>query len=82
MGAQKAVRTFAEIEREAEMADNVAVMRKEEAAKTVEEQEASYGEHERLAYQDPGDQSKKKDQALASMDPRRRSRWRGWKDGL
>ena len=71
LGAQKAVKDFAEIEREAEMADNVAVMRKEEAAKTVEEQEASMVSM-RLAYQDLEIQSKKKDQALASMDPKKK----------
>jgi len=71
LGAQKAVKDFAEIEREAEMADNVAVMRKEEAAKTVEEQEASVVSM-RLAYQDLEIQSKKKDQALASMDPKKK----------
>jgi len=71
LGAQKAVKDFAEIEREAEMADNVAVMRKEEAAKTVEEQEASMVSM-RLAYQDLEIQSKKKDQAMASMDPKKK----------
>ena len=71
LGAQKAAKDFAELEREAEMADNIAVARKEEAAKTAEEQEASVVSM-RLAYQDLEIQQKKKDQAMASMDPKKK----------
>ena len=38
LGAQKVVKDFAEIEREAEMADNIAVTKREEVVKTAEEQ--------------------------------------------
>jgi len=74
LGAQKVTKDFSEIEREAEMADNIAVARKEEAkisaARTEEEQAASMA-NMRLAYQDLGVQQKKKDQALAKMDPKK-----------
>ena len=74
LGAQKVKKDFAEIEREAEMADNVVTARKEEArvtaAKTEEDKEASMASM-RLAYQDLGIQQKKKDQALAKMDPKK-----------
>jgi len=74
LGAQKVKKDFAEIEREAEMADNIVTARKEEArvtaAKTEEDKEASMASM-RLAYQDLGIQQKKKDQALAKMDPKK-----------
>ena len=70
LGAQKAAKDFAEIEREAEMADNVAVMRKEEATKSVEDQEASMVSM-RLAVQDIETQQKKNDQAMSRMDPKK-----------
>merc|ERR1719209_391364 len=60
--------------REAEMADNIVLARKEEArisaAKTEEEQAASMASM-RLAYQDLGVQQKKKEQALSKMDPKK-----------
>jgi len=74
LGAQKVTKDFAEIEREAEMADNIVLARKEEAkvaaAKSEEEQAASMASM-RLAYQDLGLQQKKKEQALSKMDPKK-----------
>jgi len=74
LGAQKVTKDFAEIEREAEMADNIVLARKEEArisaARTEEEQAASMASM-RLAYQDLGVQQKKKEQALSKMDPKK-----------
>jgi len=70
LGAQKVVKDFAEIEREAEMADNIVVTRREEVVKTAEEQEAS-AVSMRLAYQDLENQQKKKDQALSKMDKKK-----------
>merc|ERR1719186_271110 len=74
LGATKVVKDFAEIEREAEMADNIAVVRKEEArisaAKSEEDQAASMASM-RLAYQDLGVQQKKNDEALSKMDPKK-----------
>jgi len=74
LGAQKVTKDFAEIEREAEMADNIVLARKEEArisaAKSEEEQAASMASM-RLAYQDLSIQQKKKEQALSKMDPKK-----------
>merc|ERR1712096_485323 len=74
LGATKVTKDFADIEREAEMADNIAVARKEEArisaAKTEEDQAAAMASM-RLAYQDLGMQQKKKEQALSKMDPKK-----------
>jgi len=74
LGAQKVSKDFAEIEREAEMADNIVLARKEEertsAAKSEEEQAASMASM-RLAYQDLSIQQKKKEQALSKMDPKK-----------
>lgn len=72
LGATKVTKNFSEIEREAEMADNIAVTRREEvkqeAAKTEEEfvaQEASM----RLAYQDMSVQQQKQKASMAKTDP-------------
>jgi len=74
LGATKVVKDFAEIEREAEMADNIAVVKKEEArisaAKSEEDQAASMASM-RLAYQDLDVQQKKNDEALSKMDPKK-----------
>jgi len=74
LGATKVVKDFAEIEREAEMADNMAVARKEEArisAVKSEEDQAAAMASMRLAYQDLGTQQKKKDETLSKMDPKK-----------
>eukprot|EP00092_Neocalanus_flemingeri_P034400 GFUD01037409.1.p1 GENE.GFUD01037409.1~~GFUD01037409.1.p1 ORF type:complete len:532 (-),score=192.67 GFUD01037409.1:83-1678(-) len=72
LGALKVAKDFSTIEREAEMADNFAVARKEEvritAVKKEEEQEATIASM-RLAYQDLGVQQKKNDEELSKMDP-------------
>ena len=66
LGASKVVKDFAEIEREAELADNFATVKKEEAVKTEEQKEASMASM-RLAYEDLSVQQKKKDQAMSKM---------------
>jgi len=70
LGAQKATKAFADIEKEAELADNIATARKEEIIQTTEEKEASMVSL-RLAYQDLEVQQKKKDQAMSRMDPKK-----------
>ena len=74
LGAQKVSKDFADIEREAEMADNIVVARREEArisaAKSEEEQAASMASM-RLAYQDLGIQQKNNEKALSKMDPKK-----------
>jgi len=70
LGAQKATKKFADIEAEAELADNIAIARKEEIVQTAEEKEASMVSM-RLAYQDLEVQQKKKDQAMSRMDPKK-----------
>ena len=42
LGAQKATKNFADIEKEAELADNIATARKEEVIKSAEEKEKSH----------------------------------------
>jgi len=66
LGASKVVKDFAEIEREAELADNFVTAKKEEAIKTEEQKEASMASM-RLAYEDLSVQQKKKDQAMSKM---------------
>lgn len=70
LGAQKVVKDFAELEREAEIADNIAVTKREEAVKTAEQEEQAVVSM-RLAYQDLEIQQKKKDQAMSKMDPKK-----------
>jgi len=75
LGAQKVTKDFADIEREAEMADNIMLARKEEAklaaAVKTEEEQAAAMTSMRLAYQDIAIQQKKNDQALSKMDPKK-----------
>lgn len=73
MGATKVTKDFSQIEKEAEMADNIAVTRKEEAkvAAKTEEEEAAQMASMRLAYQDLSLQKKKNDQKMAKMDPKK-----------
>jgi len=72
MGAQKVTKSFAEVEREAEMADQVASVRKEEKvvneAKSAEENAKAMA-NMRLAYQDLGVQQKKNEEKMAKVDP-------------
>jgi ADP-ribosylation factor GTPase-activating protein 2/3 len=72
MGAQKATKSFAEVEREAEMADQIASVRKEEKAaldaKTAEDNSKAMA-NMRLAYQDLSVQQKKQEEKLAKVDP-------------
>lgn len=72
LGAQKVTKSFAEVEREAEMADQVASVRKEEKivneSKTAEENAKAMA-NMRLAYQDLGVQQKKHEEKLAKVDP-------------
>jgi len=74
LGATKVTKDFSQIEKEAEMADNLAVTRREEAkaeaAKTKEEEEAQMASM-RLAYQDLSVQQKKNEEKLAKMDPKK-----------
>ena len=58
------------MEREAEIADNIAVTKREEAVKTAEQEEQAVVSM-RLAYQDLEIQQKKKDQAMSKMDPKK-----------
>ena len=74
LGAQRVKKDFAEIEREAELADQVKERmeeeKKEQAAKTVEE-EAKAVASMRLAYQDLSVQQKKTEERLKHVDPKK-----------
>ena len=74
LGAQKVKKDFAEIEREAEMADQVRSRmeeeRKEAELKTAED-EAKAAASMRLAYQDLSQESKKKEEKLRVVDPKK-----------
>ena len=72
LGAQKATKSFAEVEREAEMADSIASVRKEESlamAKKSEEDEGVAMASMRLAYQDLSVQQQKQDKIMAKLEP-------------
>jgi len=72
LGAQKATKSFAEVEREAEMADSIASVRKEESlamAKKSEEDEGVAMASMRLAYQDLSVQQQKQDKMMAKLEP-------------
>merc|ERR1712192_125643 len=74
LGATKVTKNFDEIERDAEMADNIAVARREEAkveaAKTEEEAMAQMASM-RLAYQDLTTSAGKQQKELSKMDPKK-----------
>ncbi len=74
MGAQKVKKDFAEIEREAELADQTRSRmeeeRKEAARKTAEDEEKALASA-RLAYQDLSLQQKKQEEKLRKMDPKK-----------
>jgi len=74
LGATKVTKDFSQIEKEAEMADNLVVARKEEAkaeAARTKEEEAAQMASMRLAYQDLSVQQKKNDEKMAKMDPKK-----------
>lgn len=74
LGAQKVNKDFAEIEREAELADLGRVKAAEEqklAAKTSEEDEAKAVASMRLAYQDLSMEQKKAEEKLKNLDPKK-----------
>jgi len=74
LGATKVTKDFSEIERDAEMADSIAVTRKEEAkveAARTEEEAAAQLASMRLAYQDLSVQQEKQKDRLAKMDPKK-----------
>lgn len=74
LGATKVTKDFSQIEKEAEMADNLVVARKEEAkaeAARTKEEEAAQMASMRLAYQDLSVQQKKNEEKLAKMDPKK-----------
>jgi len=74
LGATKVTKNFSDIERDAEIADNIAIARKEEvqkeAARTEEEAAAQLASM-RLAYQDLSSQQEKQKDRLAKMDPKK-----------
>jgi len=74
LGATKVTKDFSEIERHAEMADNIAVTRREEAkaeAARTEEEAAAQLASMRLAYQDLTVQQDKQKDRLAKLDPKK-----------
>jgi len=74
LGATKVTKDFSEIERDAALADSIAVTRREEAkmeaAKTEEEAAAQLASM-RLAYQDISAQQEKQKDRLAKVDPKK-----------
>jgi len=74
LGAQKTTKSFAEVEREAEMADQVANENKAVLLQTIndvktEEENAKAMANIRLAYQDLSVKQKKQEEKMASTDP-------------
>jgi hypothetical protein len=74
LGATKVAKNFSEIERDAEMADSIAVTRREEvkveAARTEEEAAAQMASM-RLAYQELSASQEKQKERLSKMDPQK-----------
>ena len=74
MGAQKVKKDFAEIEREAELADlgrQKAVEDEKVSAQNKEEEEVKAAASMRLAYQDLSLEQKKTEEKIRTVDPKK-----------
>lgn len=73
LGATKVAKDFSEIERDAELADSMAVAKREEAVVVARsrEEEAAAEASMRLAYQDLSVSAEKQKKEMAKMDPKK-----------